>query len=46
MMLIAVNAFLDTGATRSGLTARVAEALELPGLGKKPVQTAGGMIQT
>ena len=28
------------------MTSRVAEALALPSLGKKPVQTAGGMIQT
>ncbi|RJF93704.1 retropepsin-like aspartic protease [Sphingomonas cavernae] len=44
--LIEVQALLDTGATASGLTARIAKALGLTSLGKKPVQTAGGMIQT
>lgn len=41
-----VRALLDTGATSSGVTPRIADALGLPSLGKKPVQTAGGLIQT
>lgn len=46
MTVSAVQALLDTGATSSGLTGRIAKKLDLPSLGKKPVQTAGGLIQT
>lgn len=44
--VVGVRALLDTGATLSGITPAVAKALNLPSLGKKPVQTAGGLIQT
>lgn len=40
-----VRALLDTGATTSGVVEKVATELALPGLGKRPVQTAAGLVQ-
>jgi len=40
-----VRGLIDTGATSSGITPLVSEKLALPSLGKKPVQTAGGLVQ-
>ena len=44
--VIKVNALLDTGATTSGVVPKTAHALGLQSMGKKPVQTAGGLIQS
>jgi len=43
---VEVDALLDTGATSSGLTPRISRQLDLPSLGKKPVQTASGLMQS
>lgn len=41
---LSVRALLDTGATTSGVSRRIAEHLGLPSVGKRPVGTAGGLI--
>lgn len=38
------TALLDTGATSSGVTRQIADALQLPSIGKEPINTAGGTI--
>jgi predicted aspartyl protease len=38
------TALLDTGATTSGVARGIARSLDLPSIGKEPINTAGGTI--
>jgi hypothetical protein len=42
---VETTALLDTGATASGITAEIADRLELRGMGKRPMGSARGVDQ-
>lgn len=43
---VSVRALLDTGASSCGIARDIATRLDLPSIGKQPIFTAGGLIQS